>query len=37
MDGDIDDLMKLLEIMALAGQTLDPGILNKVDATDRVS
>ena len=36
-DGDIEDLVSLLEDMARAGETLGPDMLNCVDSTGRVS
>ena len=37
MDGDIEDLVQLLEEMAQAGETLSTEMLNCADSTDRVS
>ena len=37
MDGDIEDLVQLLEEMAQAGETLSAEMLNCADSTDRVS
>ena len=36
MDGDIEDLVQLLEEMAQAGETLSTEMLNCADSTDRV-
>ncbi len=36
MDGDVDDLVALLEEMAAAGETLTPDMLNYADASGRV-
>ena len=37
MDGDVDDLVHLLELMAQAGETLGMDMLNYADHTGRVS
>lgn len=36
IDGDVEDLVQLLEEMARAGETLGPDILNCLDPTGRV-
>ncbi len=36
VDGDVEDLVQLLEEMARAGETLSPDILNCVDPSGRV-
>ena len=37
IDGDVEDVVQLLEEMARAGETLGPEILNCVDSSGRVS
>ena len=37
IDGDVEDLVQLLEEMARAGETLRPDILNCIDTSGRVS
>ena len=37
MDGDVEDMVQLLEEMAAAGETLDSDMLNCADSTGRVS
>jgi hypothetical protein len=37
VDGDVEDLVQLLEEMARAGETLGPDIINCVDNSGRVS